>query len=149
MVRTVRFSCGFCSQRWHEIRRGIRTGALNYSFLLRVNTKGEFFRVEKRKARKSESVFSTKISFVKFCAEIDTATIFTKAKWLLTSCVFVHHGEILHCENDNSTNKSKLIVIRDDPLKRKRHGNFADYFCCIHIFSAKLLKGHCHAIWPL
>ena len=49
-------------------------------------------------------------------------TIFTNAKRLLL--------HILHCKN-------KIVVIRVD--QRKRHSNFADWFCCIHIFSAKLL----------
>ena len=37
---------------------------------------------------------------------------------------------------NNSTNTIQILVRVD---YRKRHRNFADYFCCIHIFSAKFL----------
>ena len=53
----------------------------------------------------SESVFSDceqivkKTCFVVFCAEILHQFSTTFAKRLLTSCVFLSHGETLHCEN--------------------------------------------------
>ena len=53
----------------------------------------------------SESVFSDcqqivkKICFVVFCAEILQQFSPTLAKRLLTSCVFLSHGETLHCQN--------------------------------------------------
>ena len=63
---------------------------------------------------------------------------------LLASCVFLSHNKTLHCENKLAKTFDKLT----QPTKSKSLFEFfkervivgvGDYFCCIHIFSAKLL----------
>ena len=74
-----------------------------------------------------------KTCLVVFCAEILQQFSQTFAKRLLTSCVFLPHGETLHCENkiDKSFDSIEIFIRVD----LKRHRNFSDYFCCIYIFS--------------
>ena len=74
-----------------------------------------------------------KICFVVFCAEILQQISPTFIKRLLTSCMFLSHSENLHCEN--KINKEFWL----NQNLYSSHRNFSDYFCCIHIFSAKLL----------
>ena len=87
----------------------------------------------------------TKIFFVVFCAEMlqrFSPTIFTNAKTLLTSVCFFH--ETLQCENKlisqgvltTQPTKSKSLI---ELFKERVIVNCGDYFCYIHIFSAKLL----------
>ena len=197
------------SQRWRGIRRGIKTRALLWTFMLWVNGKGAFFRVENffnlalwmnnisrlvrvvrvklfrlfcgeklcKKAffsgielicefprqffNHNQNLFSFLLfvlawrvykSFWKAsvtrthlhsaaralsspmqCKDLfhcllwwDATAIFTNAKRLLTSCVFFSHSETLNFENK---------IHKQGAL---RHRNFADFFCCIHLFSVKL-----------
>ena len=69
---------------------------------------------------------------------------FHQHQYATNICVFLSHSETLHCENKlakqgvliTQRTKSKSLF---ELFKERVIVNFGDYFCCIHIFSTKLL----------
>ena len=61
---------------------------------------------------------------------------------LLASCVFLSHSETSHCETISQEvfipqpTKSKSLF---ELFNERVIVSVGDYFCCIHVFSAKLL----------